>query len=152
MRRRTSPMQLGVRVERETGWTGMIRGGTGLVCVVGVVASCGVAGPWLHSTPWYQREVSLALRDNVTGQVVYRKPNAQEEGTWSDTPNLLPALFRAALTDFPASAGHPAAQGRCGAALMRWAGSGRQEAFDRQVALARVVVEAQHPAACRQFG
>lgn len=59
-------------------------------------------GPWLHSTPWYQREVSLALRDNASGQVVY-ETHAMEEGTWSDTPNLLSALFRAALTDFPAA-------------------------------------------------
>jgi hypothetical protein len=59
-------------------------------------------GPWSNTTPWYQREVSLALRDNATGQVVY-ETHAQEEGTWSDTVNLLPALFRAALVDFPAA-------------------------------------------------
>lgn len=58
-------------------------------------------GPWAHSTPWYQREVSLSLRDNTTGQVVY-ETHAVEEGVWSDTANLLPVLFRAALTDFPA--------------------------------------------------
>ena len=57
---------------------------------------------WPHSTAWYQREVSLALRDNSSGQVVY-ETHAMEEGTWSDTSNLLPALFRAALTDFPAA-------------------------------------------------
>jgi len=94
-------VQLGVRVEREdrldwndSWWYGPSLRGWGR----GQLRHW--PGPWLHSTPWYQREVSLALRDNVTGQVVY-ETHAQEEGTWSDTPNLLPVLFRAALTGFP---------------------------------------------------
>jgi hypothetical protein len=58
--------------------------------------------PWAHATSWYQREVSLALRDNSTGQVVY-ETHALEESTWSDTWNLLPAIFSAALTEFPAA-------------------------------------------------
>ena len=65
--------------------------------------------PGLAATPWYVREVSLALRDKVSGQVVY-ETHAQEEGVWSDTPQLLPALFRAALRDFPAAS--PGAQPR----------------------------------------
>lgn len=65
--------------------------------------------PWLAATPWYVREVSLALRDQTSGDVVY-ETHAQEEGVWSDTPQLLPALFRAALRDFPAAT--PGAQPR----------------------------------------
>ncbi len=57
---------------------------------------------WVQATPWYQREVSLALRDNATGQVVY-ETRAVEESTWSDTANLLPALLSAALAEFPAA-------------------------------------------------
>lgn len=96
-------VQLGVRVEREDrldwsdawwygpGMRGWNRGHLGRW-----------PGPWAHATPWYQREVSLALRDNTTGQVVY-ETHALQEDTLSDTANLLPILFRAALTDFPAA-------------------------------------------------
>jgi len=59
-------------------------------------------GPWAQTTPWYQREVSLALRDTTTGQVVY-ETHAVEESAWSDTRNLLPTIFSAALTEFPAA-------------------------------------------------
>lgn len=58
------------------------------------------SSPWLHTTPWYQREISLTLRDLLTGQVVY-ETHASQEGPWGDTEAILPAMFSAALTDFP---------------------------------------------------
>jgi hypothetical protein len=96
-------VQLGVRVEREDrlDWSDAWWYGPGLRgWNHGYMGRW--PGPWAHTTPWYQREVSLALRDNATGQVVY-ETHALEEGVWSDTANLLPVLFRAALTDFPAA-------------------------------------------------
>jgi hypothetical protein len=57
---------------------------------------------WLHTTPWFQREVSLILRDLHTGQVVYES-HAAQEGSWSDSRRILPAMFAAALSGFPAA-------------------------------------------------
>ncbi|MFZ9182412.1 MAG: DUF4136 domain-containing protein [Hylemonella sp.] len=48
----------------------------------------------------YGYEVSLVLRDLASAQVVY-DTRATHSGPWSDSANLLPALFRAALQDFP---------------------------------------------------
>jgi hypothetical protein len=48
----------------------------------------------------YRHEVSLLLRDLRNGQVVY-ETRAVHFGPWSDTLNILPALFEAALKDFP---------------------------------------------------
>jgi len=48
----------------------------------------------------YGYEVSLVLRDLTSAQVVY-DTRATHSGPWSDSANLLPALFRAALQDFP---------------------------------------------------
>lgn len=57
---------------------------------------------WPPSSPWFQREVSLVIRDLRTGQVAY-ETHASQEGVWSETKLILPALFNAALSDFPAS-------------------------------------------------
>ncbi len=57
---------------------------------------------WMHTTPWFQREVSLILRDLRTGQVVY-ETHAAQEGSWSDSRRILPAMFAAALSGFPAA-------------------------------------------------
>jgi hypothetical protein len=57
---------------------------------------------WLHTTPWFQREVSLLMRDLRSAQVVY-ETHASQEGSWSDNRRILPALFDAALSDFPAA-------------------------------------------------
>jgi hypothetical protein len=57
---------------------------------------------WLHTTPWFQREVSLLLRDLHSGQVVYES-HAAQEGSWSDSRTILPAMFAAALSGFPAA-------------------------------------------------
>ncbi len=48
----------------------------------------------------YRYEVSLLLRDLRNSQVVY-ETRAVHFGPWSDTRNILPVLFQAALKDFP---------------------------------------------------
>ena len=58
--------------------------------------------PWVHNTPWFEREVSLTLRDLQTGQIVY-ETHAHQGGVSSDHKALIPALFQAALSGFPAS-------------------------------------------------
>ena len=52
------------------------------------------------SVPVYVSEVSLLMRDLRTGQIVY-DTRARHDGPWSDTDNILPALFAAALEGFP---------------------------------------------------
>lgn len=52
----------------------------------------------------YRYEISLLLRDLQSGQVVY-ETRATHNGPWADNANILPALFEAALKDFP----HPLA-------------------------------------------
>lgn len=52
------------------------------------------------STPYYIREVSLLLRDNATGQVVFES-HAKHEDRWHDSDAILPAMFDAALQGFP---------------------------------------------------
>lgn len=51
-------------------------------------------------TPYYQREVSVLIRDAKTGQVVYES-KAAHDGPWHDSPALWNALFDAALQGFP---------------------------------------------------
>ncbi|HCY17315.1 MAG: hypothetical protein A2Z93_13690 [Curvibacter sp. GWA2_64_110] len=53
---------------------------------------------------YYRYEVSLLLRDLPSGLVVY-ETRATHDGPWRDENNILPALFEAALKDFP----HPPA-------------------------------------------
>jgi len=95
-------VQLGVRVEREdrVDWNDAWWYGRGFPGPrFGHMSRW--PSPWVRSTSWFQREISLTLRDNGTGQVVY-ETHATQEDAWSDTLNLLPAIFSAALTDFPA--------------------------------------------------
>lgn len=96
-------VQLGVRVDREdrVDWNDVWWYGSGFPGWRFGHMSRWPSSPWAHTTPWFQREISLVLRDNGTGQVVY-ETHAAEEGSWSDTLTLLPAIFSAALTDFPA--------------------------------------------------
>lgn len=51
-------------------------------------------------SPLYRREVSLLLRDLRSSQVVY-ETRAVNDNPWSDSNNVLAALFEAALQDFP---------------------------------------------------
>jgi len=73
-----------------TGWRG---GGVGF----------GFCGPlwWDDSVPIYISEVSLVMRDLQSGQIVY-DTRARHDGTWSNTPAVLAALFAAALQGYPA--------------------------------------------------
>ena len=57
-------------------------------------------GMRMPATTAYRYEISLLLRDLGTGQVVY-EARAAHESTWRDSERILPALFRAALQDFP---------------------------------------------------
>ena len=50
--------------------------------------------------PWYQREVSLLIRDAASNQVVY-ETHAVHGGRWADGSTVLPAMFSAALSGFP---------------------------------------------------
>ncbi len=53
-----------------------------------------------HTTPYYQRQVSLGVRDAATGRVVY-ETSAAHDGRWNSTPELWKAIIRAALSEFP---------------------------------------------------
>ena len=58
---------------------------------------------WGPPTLWYEREISLTLRDLQTGQVVY-ETHAHQASTSSDSKLLIPAMFDASLVGFPAGA------------------------------------------------
>ncbi len=51
-------------------------------------------------SPWFKRELTILMRDLVTGQVMY-ETRALHDGVWSDTLAVLPAMLDAALTGFP---------------------------------------------------
>lgn len=50
--------------------------------------------------PWYRREVSLLMRRLSDGVLVFES-NARSDGYWADDIAVLPAMFEAALRDFP---------------------------------------------------
>jgi len=50
--------------------------------------------------PRYDREVAVLLRDRASGKPLFEARAVNESGPTSDT-TLLPAMFEAALTDFP---------------------------------------------------
>lgn len=54
-----------------------------------------------HTTPYYQRQVALLVREAATGRVVY-ETSAAHDGRWNSTPDLWKAMIRAALSEFPA--------------------------------------------------
>ncbi len=54
----------------------------------------------MMSPPYYQREVSVLLRDARSGSVVY-ETRAAHDGPWHDAPALWAALVQAALDGFP---------------------------------------------------
>ncbi len=51
-------------------------------------------------TPYYQRAVSLVVRDAASGRVVYETRGAHD-GRWNSTPALWIAMLDAALQGFP---------------------------------------------------
>jgi hypothetical protein len=50
--------------------------------------------------PWYLYTVHLLFRDTSTGMVAY-ETSAAHDGPWGDSAKLLPAIFEAALRDYP---------------------------------------------------
>ena len=52
------------------------------------------------SNPWYEREVSVVLRDLASGQVVY-ETRARNDGPYNISADILPVLFDAAMQGFP---------------------------------------------------
>ncbi|WP_235970968.1 DUF4136 domain-containing protein [Azohydromonas caseinilytica] len=52
------------------------------------------------SSPWYEREVGVLIRDRNGGQVLY-EGHARSDGALSGGTALFGAMFRAALQDFP---------------------------------------------------
>lgn len=56
--------------------------------------------------PQYEREVALLIRDQKTGQLLY-EARASNNGASSAIDALLPAMFTAALKDFPAGGPNP---------------------------------------------
>jgi hypothetical protein len=59
-------------------------------------------GAW----PGYDREVAVLIRDRVSGQLLY-EARASNNGASSVINPLLPAMFSAALKDFPAGGPNP---------------------------------------------
>ena len=55
---------------------------------------------FVMETPWYRREVSLLMRRLSDGVLVFES-NARSDGIWADDEAVLPAMFEAALRDFP---------------------------------------------------
>ena len=53
--------------------------------------------------PYYERQVSLLIRNAGTGQVVY-ETHAVHDGRWNSSPELWGAMLDAALQGFPAPA------------------------------------------------
>lgn len=69
----------------------------------------GFWGPGLgigFSTPTYEREVALLVRDRKTGQALY-ETRASNDGASSSFNSLLPAMFEAAMKDFPTGGINP---------------------------------------------
>jgi uncharacterized protein DUF4136 len=61
----------------------------------------GYWGPGYYGVPYYQREVAVLIRDKRSGEPLY-EGRAQSGGLYSTPDRTLPALFIAALQDFPA--------------------------------------------------
>lgn len=51
-------------------------------------------------SPWYQRQVSVIIRELAGNRVVY-ETHARNDGPWLDNHAVLPAMFEAALQGFP---------------------------------------------------
>jgi hypothetical protein len=60
----------------------------------------GWGGALAYSTPRYEREVALLIRDRASGKPLFES-RASSEGTTRSDAGVLTAMFEAALTDFP---------------------------------------------------
>lgn len=69
-------------------------------------------GAWGHgfglgfSSPTYEREVALLIRDRKSGQALY-EARATNDGGSPSIDSLLPAMYEAALKDFPGGGVNP---------------------------------------------
>ena len=52
------------------------------------------------ANPWYEREVSIVLREAATNRVVY-ETRARNDGPYTSSAAILPVMFQAALQGFP---------------------------------------------------
>ena len=59
-----------------------------------------------YGSPSYEREVALLIRDRKSGQPLY-EARASNDGMSSAIASLLPAMFEAALKDFPTGGINP---------------------------------------------
>ncbi len=59
-----------------------------------------------YTSPSYEREVALLIRDRKSGQPLY-EARASNDGLSPAIDSLLPAMFEAALKDFPAGGINP---------------------------------------------
>ena len=66
----------------------------------------GYGGYGYPSTPSFEREVALVIRDRKTGQILY-EARANNTGGSAVIDSLLPAMFGAALKDFPGTGPNP---------------------------------------------
>ena len=63
----------------------------------------GYGGPYSRmEQPWFQREVTVIVRELATSRVVY-ETRAGNDGPWSDSASVLPVMFDAAMQGFPAA-------------------------------------------------
>ena len=63
-------------------------------------------GPGPFASPVFEREVLVLIRDRRTGQTVY-ETRASNSGHSSALDGVLPAMFEAAMKDFPSSGVNP---------------------------------------------
>ncbi|MDD5325108.1 MAG: DUF4136 domain-containing protein [Polaromonas sp.] len=63
-------------------------------------AALGLSFPMRFPEPYYQRELSILMRDLGSGELVF-ETRAAHDGVWSDTVAVLPAMLDAALLGFP---------------------------------------------------
>lgn len=74
--------------------------GHGARGAVGFGTGMGLGGLMTIEQPYYQRAVSVVVRDATTAQVVY-ETSAAHDGRWNDTSALWQAMLDAALSHFP---------------------------------------------------
>ncbi len=55
---------------------------------------------WNDGFPYYEREAAVLIRDKASGEPLF-EARANSDGSSSDVARLLPAMFSAALKDFP---------------------------------------------------
>lgn len=96
-------VQVGARVQRIVSpwadpWGGWGGGGIGFYFGSGPF---GFSSPFPRfDNPYYEREVSVVLRELPSNKVVY-ETRAKSDGPWTDNTTVLPILFEAALQGFP---------------------------------------------------